>query len=101
VAQYSVQLDVDGTTTYPAATPETSSCSEAYLGDDGVTGKGVGGQAPLPHFGKLDYSSATVNASPLGSFDTNVQNYHEGSANVIDTGDLSHGGTAFKTTQKS
>jgi hypothetical protein len=80
-----------------SVTPNT--CSEEFVGDIGFL-KGAGkAEAPLPAFGAIDFSNVMVNGGPLGALTTASGNYNEGKKNVITTGALTDGGTAFTTTQ--
>jgi hypothetical protein len=90
-----VTSDTSGTAS--SATPNT--CASSFIGDEGFE-KGKGNTAdPLPTFGAVDYSNVTVNTDPLGSVGTISGNYFGGKKDVIETGLLTDGGTAFTTTQ--
>jgi hypothetical protein len=76
-----------------------NTCSDGFVGDLGfLKGKGKA-LTPLPLFGAIDFSNVMVNGNPLGSSTTQSGNYNEGKKNVITTGTLTDGGTAFTTTQ--
>jgi hypothetical protein len=76
-----------------------STCTEGLVGDFGfLKGKGKT-VTPLPIFGAIDFSDVMVNGTPLGSISNVSGNYYEGKKNVITTGALTDGGTAFTTTQ--
>jgi hypothetical protein len=95
---------IDNLTTTESVTASSSnpgSCADAYAGEDGVTGKGPGGQDPLPPFGAVDYTNVMVNGEPIGTFAPVPYNYYEGKKNVITVGPITDGGTAFVTTQGS
>jgi hypothetical protein len=93
--------DLNSSLSVSASSPNPSSCTSAYAGDVGVIGKGPGGQTKLPTFGAIDYSDVTVNGSPIGTFSPVADNYYEGKKNVITTGPITDGGTAFATTQSA
>lgn len=95
---------IDNLTTTESVTASSSnpgSCTDAGVGEDGVSGKGPGGQDPLPKFGAVDYTNVMVNGEPIGTFAPVAINYYEGNKNVITVGPITDGGTAFVTTQGS
>lgn len=98
-----ISITVDDETTASSGSDSSSSpetCTQAEAGDDGVS-KGTGSAVvPLPAFGALDYTGVMVNGSAIGSSSPGVANYAEGKKNVITTGALTSGGTAFTTTQE-
>jgi hypothetical protein len=98
-----ISITVDDETTASSGSDSSSSpetCTQAEAGDDGVS-KGTGSAVvPLPPFGALDYTGVMVNGSAIGSSSPGVANYTEGKKNVITTGALTSGGTAFTTTQE-
>jgi hypothetical protein len=97
-----VSIDDEITASSTDASSSTpNDCTGADIGDGGFLKGNSSAQAPLPTFSPIDYSSATVNGDPLGSFDPQASNYYAGKKNVIDTGSLTDSGTAFTTTQGS
>jgi hypothetical protein len=99
-----ISVSIDDETTNSigtAASTKAESCTQAEAGDDGVT-KGHGSAlVALPPFGTIDYTGVMVNGAAIGSFSPTATTYSEGKKNVITTGPLTAGGTAFTTTQGS
>jgi hypothetical protein len=95
-----IAISIDDTTTgsvgtASSSTPET--CTQAEVGDDAASnGKVI---VPLPAFGSLTFTNAMVNGAALGSITPTANNLYEGKKNVVTTGALTSGGTAFTTTQ--
>jgi len=95
-----VSVDDETTTSIGTASSTTpESCTQAEVGNDAVlNGKGSG-IVSLPAFGSFNFTGGMVNGAALGSVSSKDANYSEGKKNVITTGVLSGGGTAFTTTQ--
>jgi len=96
-----ISVSIDDVTTGSTGTSSSStpeSCTQAEIGDDGASKNGST-VVPLPAFGALDFTGAMVNGIALGTLTPSVANYSEGKKNVITTGVLTSGGTAFTTTQ--
>jgi len=96
-----ISVTIDDVTTGSVGTNSSStpeSCTQAEIGDDGASKNGST-VVPLPTFGALDFTGAMVNGAALGALTPSIANYSEGKKNVITTGALTSGGTAFTTTQ--
>ena len=97
-----IALSIDDTTTASVGTASSSNpetCTQAEVGDDAATnGKVI---VPLPAFGSLTFTDAMVNGAALGSLTPTANTLYEGKKNVVTTGALTDGGTAFTTTQGS
>jgi predicted Rossmann-fold nucleotide-binding protein len=98
-----VSVSIDDQTTASTGTKASStaeSCTQAEAGNDAVTKGGGSGILALPAFGTMDFSGVMVNGVAIGSLNPTVANYSE-KKNVITTGALTGGGTAFTTTEGS
>jgi hypothetical protein len=92
--------DTTNSSTVSSSSATANDCTEALVGDLGVL-KNSSGTAlfALPSFGSLDWTGVTIDAGSIGSLDPLFGNYYEGKKDVITTGSLTDGGTAFTTTQ--
>jgi hypothetical protein len=96
-----ISVTVDDVTTSSVGSGSSSTaetCTQAEVGNDAAAFANQS-IAPLPHFGSMSFTSVMVNGAAIGSISSSPTTFFEGKKNVIDTGALTSGGTAFTTTQ--
>jgi hypothetical protein len=92
--------DTTDSTTVSESSDTANDCSVALIGDLAVAK--IAHPASfyrLPPFDSISWTGVMVNGGAIGSLTPTAVNYNEGKRNVITTGALTAGGTAFVTTK--